>query len=79
MCFEASRVHLNTFAARRIANTFPISAAAEIDTTCLVINLTPMATRPTVSFPERHPDKRLGELMLYIAKKSQFDQNFGGT
>lgn len=38
-----------------------------------------MAAHPTVSFPERHPDKRLGELMLYIAKKSQFDPNFGGT
>ena len=38
-----------------------------------------MAARPTVSFPERHPDKRLGELMLYVAKRSQFDSNFGGT
>lgn len=38
-----------------------------------------MPARPTVSFPERNPDKRLGELMLYVAKKSQFDQNFGGT
>jgi hypothetical protein len=70
---------MNTYAALRIANTFQIRPAAEIDITCLVINLTPMAARPTVSFPERHPDKRLGELMLYIAKKSQFDQNFGGT
>lgn len=38
-----------------------------------------MPGRPTVSYPEKNPDKRLGELMLYIAKKSQFDENFGGT
>lgn len=38
-----------------------------------------MPARPTVSFPRRDPDKRLGELMLYVAKKSQFDPNFGGT
>lgn len=53
--------------------------AAEIDIAYPVSNLRAMAACPTVSFPERHPDKRLGELMLYIAKKSQFDHNFGGT
>ena len=38
-----------------------------------------MAKGPTTSFPKLNPDKRLGELMLYIAKRSQFDPNFGGT
>lgn len=51
----------------------------KIDITCPAGNLRRMAGRTTISFPERNPDKRLGELMLYIAKKSQFDQNFGGT
>jgi hypothetical protein len=72
-------VHLNTYAGAPITNVFQIRPAVEIDMTCPVSNLTTMAARPTISFPERHPDKRLGELMLYIAKKSQFDQNFGGT
>jgi hypothetical protein len=58
---------------------FPIRSAAEIDITCAVISLKLMAAHPTLSFRELHPDKRLGELMLYIAKKSQFDQNFGST
>ena len=38
-----------------------------------------MAHEPTISFPKLHPDKRLGELMLYVAKRCQFDPNFGGT
>ena len=53
--------------------------AAEIDIICAVSNFTATVARPRFSFPERHPDKRWGELMLYVAKKSQFDPNFGGT
>jgi hypothetical protein len=63
----------------RAFNKFQNRPATEIDITCPRSTLTAMAARPTVSFPERHPDKRLGELMLYVAKKSQFDPNFGGT
>lgn len=37
------------------------------------------AGKPTTSFPELDPDKRLGELLLYIAKKCQGDAYFGNT
>lgn len=34
---------------------------------------------PTFSFPEMDPDRRLAELILYIAEKCERDPNFGAT
>lgn len=34
---------------------------------------------PTFSFPARDPDRRLAEMILYIAERCEHDPNFGAT
>ena len=34
---------------------------------------------PTFSFPAMDPDRRLAEMILYIAEKCEYDPNFGAT
>jgi hypothetical protein len=39
----------------------------------------PKMSKPTFKFKVNHSDEKLGELILYIAKKSQNDPHFGAT
>ena len=41
--------------------------------------MNPGTDAPTFSFPDMDPDRRLAELILYIAEKCERDPNFGAT